>query len=114
MILQYPVLLENDGKANYKDVGQQLCPYFSTKRSGRGLATWDYDNDGDLDVIISHVDLMATPTLLQNVGGNRNNWLGITLIGENGLASGIGAKLTLRTGDKNGPDKSMDYGIFIE
>ncbi len=101
LILQYPVLLENDGKAHYKDVGRQISPYFSTKRSGRGLATWDYDNDGDLDVIISHVDLIATPTLLKNVGGNRNNWLGITLIGENGLASGIGAKLTLRTTDKD-------------
>jgi hypothetical protein len=101
LILQYPVLLENDGKGHYKDVGQKISPYFSTKRSGRGLATWDYDNDGDLDVIISHVDLLATPTLLQNVGGNGNNWLGVTLIGENGLASGIGAKLTLRTGDKD-------------
>ena len=29
---------------------------FSTKRSGRGLAVWDFDNDGDLDIIISHVD----------------------------------------------------------
>ncbi len=101
LILQYPVLLENDGKGNFKDVGQSVSPYFSSKRSGRGLAVWDYDNDGDMDVIISHVDLIATPTLLQNEGGNGNNWLGVMLTGENGLASGIGAKLTLRTGDRN-------------
>ncbi|MGB5436256.1 MAG: CRTAC1 family protein, partial [Maribacter sp.] len=100
LILQYPVLLDNDGKGNFKDVGQQVSPYFSTKRSGRGLAIWDYDNDGDLDVVISHVDLMATPTLLQNNGGNENNWLGLKLTGEKGLASGIGAKITLHTGDK--------------
>ena len=100
LILQYPVLLENDGKGNFKDVGQQVGPYFSTKRSGRGLAVWDYDNDGDLDVVISHVDLKATATLLQNNGGNENNWLGLKFTGENGLASGIGAKITLYTGDK--------------
>lgn len=101
LILQYPVLLENDGKGNYKDVGQDISAYFSSKRSGRGLAVWDYDNDGDMDVIISHVDLMASPTLLQNDGGNKNNWLGLTLTGKNGQASGIGAKVTLRIKDKN-------------
>ncbi len=37
--------------------------YFSTKRSGRGLAVWDFDNDGDMDIIVSHVDLQATAAL---------------------------------------------------
>ncbi len=100
LILQYPVLLENDGKGNFKDVGKSVSPYFATKRSGRGLAIWDYDNDGHLDVMISHVDLMATSTLLHNEGGNGNNWLGVSLKGKNGLASGIGAKITVKTAGK--------------
>ncbi|MRX64519.1 CRTAC1 family protein [Maribacter luteus] len=100
LILQYPVLLENDGKGNFKDVGKSVSPYFATKRSGRGLVIWDYDNDGHLDVMISHVDLMATSTLLHNEGGNGNNWLGVTLKGKNGLASGIGAKITVKTAGK--------------
>lgn len=100
LILQYPLLLENDGKGNFKDIGQELSSYFSTKRSGRGLAVWDYDNDGDLDVIISHVDLKATATLLRNDGGNKNHWFGLTLKGKNGLASGIGAKITVTAGDQ--------------
>lgn len=100
LILQYPVLLENDGKGNFKDVGKSVSPYFATKRSGRGLVIWDYDNDGHLDVMISHVDLEATSTLLHNEGGNGNNWLGVTLKGKNGLASGIGAKITVKTAGK--------------
>lgn len=100
LILQYPVLLENDGKGNFKDVGKSVSPYFSTKRSGRGLAVWDYDNDGKLDVMISHVDLKATSTLLHNEGSNGNNWLGVTLKGKNGLASGIGAKITVKASGK--------------
>ncbi len=100
LILQYPLLLENDGKGNFKDVGKNHSAYFSTKRSGRGLAIWDYDNDGDLDVIISHVDLQATPALLRNDSNNSNNWLGITLKGEKGIASAIGAKITVTTNSK--------------
>lgn len=100
LILQYPLLLENDGKGHFSDVGQKHGSYFSTKRSGRGLAVSDFDNDGDLDVIISHVDLQATAALLRNDGGNKNHWLGLTLIGEKGLASAIGAKVTVLTGGK--------------
>jgi enediyne biosynthesis protein E4 len=100
LILQYPLLLENDGKGRFKNIGQDVGNYFATKRSGRGLAVFDFDNDGDLDVIVSHVDLEGTAVLLRNDGGNRNNWLGLTLKGRNGPASAIGAKVTITSGDK--------------
>ncbi len=100
LILQYPLLLENDGNGNFKDVGKVHGSYFSAKRSGRGLAVWDYDNDGDLDIIVSHVDLQASATLLRNEGGNKNHWLGLTLKGEKGPASAIGAKITVISGGK--------------
>jgi len=74
--------------------------YFSTKRSSRGLAVWDFDNDGDLDIIISHVDKQGTSALLRNDGGNSNHWLGLTLKGKSGPASAIGAKVTVTAGDK--------------
>jgi hypothetical protein len=100
LILQYPLLLENDGKGNFKNVGQQHGDYFSKKRSGRCMATLDYDNDGDLDVIVSHVDLQATASLLRNDGGNANNWLGIQLFGKNGPTNDIGAKVSVIVGTK--------------
>lgn len=98
LILQYPLLLENDGKGHFRNTGQERGSYFKTKRSGRGAAVWDYDDDGDLDIIVSHVDLQATATLLRNEGGNNNHWLGITLNGKNGPASAIGAKVTVQSG----------------
>lgn len=100
LILQYPLLLQNDGKGRFTDVGKEAGDYFSTKRSGRGLAVWDFDNDGDMDVVISHVDLQASAALLRNEGGNNNNWIGLTLEGEQGLASGIGAKITVISAGK--------------
>jgi hypothetical protein len=95
LILQFPLLLENDGHGKFKNVGPELHPYFREKRSGRAAVVWDYDNDGDLDLLVSHIDLKATPTLLRNDLGNRNNWLGITLKGSKGPASALGARSTL-------------------
>jgi len=100
LINQYPLLLENDGKGHFKDVGKEHGTYFSTKRSGRSLAVWDFDNDGDLDIIISHLDKNGTPVLLRNDGGNSNHWLGLTLKGKDGPASSIGAKVTVTAGGK--------------
>lgn len=100
LILQYPLLLENDGKGHFKNVGMEHGSYFSAKRSGRSLAVLDFDNDGDLDVLISHLDKNGTPALLRNDGGNSNHWLGISLIGKNGSTSAAGAKVTLYTGAK--------------
>jgi hypothetical protein len=100
LILQYPLLLENDGTGHFKNVGQARGKYFSTKRSGRGLAVLDFNNDGNLDIIISHVDKEATAVLLKNEGGNGNNWLGMMLRGAKGPAAAIGAKVIVTAGDK--------------
>ncbi|HJZ40519.1 MAG TPA: CRTAC1 family protein [Bacteroidales bacterium] len=99
LILQYPLLFENDGKGHFRNVGQERADYFSTKRSGRGAAIWDYNNDGQLDIIVSHVDLKATAVLLRN-NGNNNHWLGLLLKGKNGPAAAIGAKVTVHSGSK--------------
>jgi hypothetical protein len=100
LILQYPLLLENDGNGNYKNTGKEHGAYFSTKRSGRTLAVLDYDNDGNLDIVISHLDMEGTPALLRNNGGSGNHWLGLTLRGKDGPASAIAAKVTVTSGGK--------------
>jgi hypothetical protein len=98
LILQEPLLLENNGSGHFYNNGPGLGQYFQEKRSGRGGAIWDYDNDGDLDIIVSHVDLQATPALLRNDVGNANHWLGLTLIGKQGQASAVGARVTIKAG----------------
>ena len=100
LILQHPLLLENDGNGNYMDRGRELGPYFSEERSGRAAAIWDYDNDGDLDIIISHVDLQSNAVLLRNDIKNDNHWLGLSLVGKNGPAAAIGARVMVHTGEK--------------
>lgn len=99
-ILQYPLLLVNDGKGHFKNSGMEYGSYFKEKRSGRGLAVLDFDNDGDLDVIISHLDRKGVPSLLRNDGGNSNHWLGLTLIARNGESFAAGAKVTVTAGGR--------------
>jgi tetratricopeptide (TPR) repeat protein len=99
LIPQFPLLMENDGKGHFRDIGKEKGEYFRTKHSGRGLAVLDFDNDGDPDVLISHIDNNGTPALLRNDGGNENHWLGITLTGST-PASAIAAKVTVTAGGK--------------
>jgi hypothetical protein len=100
LILQYPLLLENDGKGQFRDVGKLHGEYFSVKQSGRGLAVCDFDNDGDLDIIISHVGTNVPAALLRNDGGNTSHWLGLTLKGKDGPASAISTKVIVTAGGK--------------
>jgi hypothetical protein len=100
LILQYPLLMENDGNGHFTDKGMSDGPYFREKRSGRAAATWDYDNDGDLDIIVSHVDLKANAVLLRNNCNNQNHWIGLTLEGKDGPSAAIGATVVVHQGEK--------------
>jgi len=100
LILQYPLLMENDGKGRFTDIGIKCNPYFGEKRSGRAAAIWDYDNDGDLDIIVSHVDLKANAVLLRNDSNKQNHWLGLTLEGEPVSSAAIGATVVVYRGGK--------------
>ena len=113
---QYPLLLKNNGKGQFTDAGAEGGAYFQQKRSGRGAAVWDYDNDGNLDLIVSHVDLKATAALLRNEGRNANHWLGLILLSRNGSPAWPGAKISVTAGEKtqvlvNQPGNSyLSYG----
>lgn len=90
------VLMRNDGKGNFVDVADKSGPYFREKYVGRGATYGDYDNDGDLDLLI--VNLNDTPKLLRNDGGNRNNWLVIEPKLAGGKSDAIGARVSVTAG----------------
>lgn len=95
---QRKLLLQNDGKGHFHDVGPASGPGFALKKVGRTLVVGDLDNDGDLDIVIGNNG--QTADLLRNEGGNRNNSLLIRLIGTKSNRDGIGARLKLTAGGK--------------
>jgi hypothetical protein len=87
----------NNRDGTFTEVGAQLGVPFAEKRTGRGAAFGDIDNDGDVDVIINNLD--GPPQLLRNDGGNANNSVLIKLIGSKSNRDGIGARVTVVAGD---------------
>jgi len=90
------VLMRNDGTGRFVDVADASGPYFREKYVGRGATFGDYDNDGDLDLLV--VNLNDRPRLLRNDGGNRNHWLMVELWLAGGKRLALGARVTVTTG----------------
>jgi hypothetical protein len=89
-----PLLMyRNVGKGQFEKVSESLGPDFMRPIVGRGLATADYDNDGDIDIVTNNRG--DFPSLLRNDGGNANHWLTVQLIGTKSNRDGIGASLKL-------------------
>jgi hypothetical protein len=89
------LLFENTGHS-FKNVSAQSGAVFGREFSGRGMAIGDFDNDGDIDVLISNNG--EAPLLLRNVGGNRNNWLGLQLVATSSNPAAVGAIITWQVG----------------
>jgi hypothetical protein len=90
---QYDQLFHNNGDRTFDDVSEQAGLQRFRPRVGRGSATADYDNDGDLDLFVSNNN--QRPMLLRNDGGNSNNWLSIKTVGNRSNRDGIGALITV-------------------
>jgi len=87
------LMFRNLGEGKFDKVSEELGPDFMKPTVGRGLATADFDNDGDIDIVVNNRG--AAPELLRNDGGNANNWLTVRLIGTKSNRDGIGASLKL-------------------
>lgn len=90
------VLARYDGDRKFKDVAGRSGEYFSRKYVGRGAAFGDYNNDGNMDVLV--FNLNDRPCLLRNEGGKGGHWLKVVPRSRAGGAIAIGATVTVHAG----------------
>jgi hypothetical protein len=91
------LMFRNRGGGIFENVSDRLGADFQLPRVSRGAAVGDFDNDGDLDILVNNCG--QPPQLLRNDGGNANHWIEILLIGTRSNRDGVGARLKLTAGD---------------
>ena len=92
---QPAILFHNKGDRKFEDASAKVGPAMQQAVVGRGAAYLDYDNDGDLDLVITANNTPAR--LLRNENGNQNDLLRVKLVGTRSNRDGIGAKVMLTT-----------------
>lgn len=95
---QRMLLYRNLGQFAFEDVSAIAGPGLVMERSARGVAFGDYDNDGDVDILVNNMN--DVPALLRNQGGNARHWLLLRLIGARSNRSAIGARIRIIYGDE--------------
>jgi len=92
---QPPHLFRNLGKGRFQDMANTVGAEFARPKVARGAAYADYDQDGDLDVLMTTNNGPAH--LFRNDGGNKNNWITVRTQGVKSNRDGIGAVVRVQS-----------------
>jgi hypothetical protein len=91
--LQRKELYRNLGDGKFEEIARNVSADFMKGKSARGSAVADYDNDGDLDILV--VNLNDRPSLYRNEADKTNHWIGFRLEGTRSNRSAIGARVEI-------------------
>jgi enediyne biosynthesis protein E4 len=89
------LVYRNLGNGRFEDVSAQAGAGIAQQKSSRGAAFGDFDNDGDVDVLV--MNMGDTPSLLRNDLSSSNHWIQLRLEGSKSNRSAIGATVRIET-----------------
>jgi hypothetical protein len=107
---QPKLLYRNLRNGKFQDVSAKAGPGITATRVSRGCAFGDFDNDGDVDVVVNNID--GVPSLLRNDGGTRNNSILVKCVGTKSNRSGIGARVKVTAENHVQIDEVMSGGSY--
>jgi hypothetical protein len=112
---QYPnknprVVFRNLGNRSFEELIEEAGPGVAAAHCSRGCAFGDFDNDGDIDILI--VNLSEAPSLLRNDVSGNNHWLKVKLVGTKSNRSAIGGRVLARYGRKIQAQEVLSQSSF--
>jgi hypothetical protein len=104
------VVFRNLGNRTFEELSELAGPGIVEAHSSRGCAFGDFDNDGDIDVLI--INMHEPPSLLRNDIQGKPNWIKVKLEGVKSNRSAIGARVLVRYGGKTQTQSVLSQSSF--
>jgi hypothetical protein len=92
------VVFRNLGGEKFEELLKEAGPGIAEVHSSRGVAFGDFDNDGDIDILV--VNMNEPPSLLRNDVSGADRWLKVLLVGTASNRSAIGAQVVVSFGER--------------
>ena len=105
------ILFRNVGGGRFEELSDEAGPAILEAHSSRGCAFGDFDNDGDIDILIMNMN--EPPSLLRNDSSGRNHWLKVQLEATVSNRSAIGARVTVRYGARVQVQELMSQSSYL-
>jgi len=104
-------IFRNLGNEKFEQLFELAGPAFSELHVSRGVAFGDFDNDGDVDVLIMNQN--EPPSLLRNDLTGTNHWLKVKLVGVKSNRSAIGARVTVSYGGRRQAQEVLGQSAYL-
>jgi hypothetical protein len=105
------ILFRNLGNGTFLEIPTESQPALNARHVSRGCAFGDFDNDGDLDILIMNQN--EPPSLLRNDAPPANHWIKVRLHGTRSNRSAIGARVVIRSGGKAQVQEVMSQSSYV-
>jgi hypothetical protein len=105
------MLFRNLGDGTFEELTDIASPGVTARHCSRGCAFGDFDNDGDLDILIMNRN--EPPSLLRNDVTGENHWLKVKLVGVKSNSSAVGARVTAEYGNKQQAQEVLAQSSFL-
>ena len=104
------LVFRNLGDGRFEELIEEAGPGVSEPHASRGCAFGDFDNDGDIDVLVWNMNEL--PSLLRNDVTSGGHWLKVLLVGSKSNRSAIGSRVTAQYGNRRQTQEVMAQSSF--